>query len=224
MEDGVTGGSSKAVRIVLADDHLLVRAGIRSVMQSLPNVEIVAEATNGVEVLDLVGKHRPDVVMMDISMPGLSGLDATARLKGSDRNLHVLILSVHATEEYVIQALRSGADGYLLKDADATELDTAIGAVLQGGTYLSPSISKHVTDYVQRVGGEAQVIESLTDRQRETLELIAGGFSTREIAAELGISPKTVETHKARLMERLGIYDISSLTRYAVRAGLVSLD
>jgi len=212
------------VRVMLADDHMLVRTGIRVVMQSIPGVEIVAETGDGCHVLALVEQHQPDVVMMDISMPTMSGLEATTQLKAKYPETHVLILSVYDTEEYVLQALRAGANGYLLKDADAPELQLALLSVLHDKTYISPSVSKHVTDYVHRVGSDADLLQSLTLRQRQILQMIAEGYTTREAAMKLAISPKTVETHKARLMERLDIYDVPGLTRYAIRCGLVTLN
>jgi DNA-binding NarL/FixJ family response regulator len=212
----------KPIRVLLADDHTLVRAGIRALLERLPDVEVVAEASNGRDALHLVKAHRPDVVMMDIAMPGLNGLEAAKRLVNEFPHISVLILSMHKSEEYVWQALRAGASGYLLKDADLTELALAIKAVASGETYLSPPISKHVIqDYVRRVGGEETLLERLTPRQREILQLIAEGATTKEIAQTLNISVKTVETHRAQLMERLNIHDVAGLVRYAMKIGLV---
>jgi DNA-binding NarL/FixJ family response regulator len=215
----------KPVRVLLADDHTLVRAGIRALLDKLPDVQVVAEATDGRDALNLLKTHQPHVVLMDIAMPGLSGLEATRRMVKEFPNINVLILSMHVSEEYVWQALKAGAAGYLLKGAEFAELALAIKAVARGETYLSPPISKQVIrDYVRRVGGEETLLERLTPRQREILQLIAEGETTKEIAKTLGISLKTVETHRAQLMERLGINDIAGLVRYAVKNGLVQTD
>lgn len=211
------------VRVLLADDHALVRAGIRALLEGLDGVGVVAEAGNGAEVLDLAREHRPDVVLLDISMPGMSGLDASAQLRRELPEVRVVMLSMHANEEYVLQALRAGAVGYLLKDSATAELEIALKAVMQGETYLSPPISRQVVDgYVQRVGAEQPGPDILTPRQRQVLQLIAEGRSTKEIAYHLDLSVKTVETHRAQLMERLQIRDIAGLVKYAIRSGLAS--
>ena len=211
------------VRVLLADDHALVRAGIRALLEDLEGVTVVAEAGNGSEVLELARKHRPDVVLLDISMPGLGGLEVSAQLGQELPEVRVVMLSMHATEEYVLQALRAGAAGYMLKDSATAELERALEAVMQGETYLSPPISKQVVEgYVQRVGAEQPAADNLTPRQRQVLQLIAGGQSTKEIAYRLELSVKTVETHRAQLMERLQIRDIAGLVKYAICNGLVS--
>jgi DNA-binding NarL/FixJ family response regulator len=212
----------KPIRILITDDHALVRAGIRALVQNAAGIEVVAEASDGREALILIRSHHPDVVTLDISMPGLNGLEAAARIARDFPDVRILIVSAHANEEYVCQALRSGASGYLLKDAGAAELDLAVKALAKGEMYLSPAISKHViSDYVRRVGGEKGPLEMLTPRQREILQLIAEGNTTKEIAKKLHISIKTVETHRMQLMDRLDIHDIAGLVRYAVRVGLV---
>jgi DNA-binding NarL/FixJ family response regulator len=212
----------KPIRVLLADDHTLVRAGIRALLDKLPDVQVVAEATDGRDALSLVKAHQPHLVLMDIAMPGLNGLEATRRMVKEFPNISVLILSMHVSEEYVWQALRAGAAGYLLKGAELAELALAIKAVARGETYLSPPISKQVIrDYVRRVGGEETLLERLTPRQREILQLIAEGATTKAIAETLHLSVKTVETHRAQLMERLGIHDVAGLVRYAVKIGLV---
>jgi DNA-binding NarL/FixJ family response regulator len=215
----------KSIRILLADDHTLVRAGIRSLVQALPGIQVVAEAGDGREALSLVETHQPDVALLDIAMPGLNGLEVAAQVADNFPFVRVIILSMHATEEYVLRALRAGASGYLLKDADTSELELAIKAVTRGETYLSPAVSKHVTEYVRRVGEETHsTLERLTPRQREVLQLVAEGYTTQEIARMLNLSVKTVETHRTQLMERLDIHDIAGLVRYAVREGLVILE
>lgn len=214
-----------SIRVLLADDHALVRAGFRALLQSLPDMEVVAEAGDGREALRLIDLHRPDVVLMDIGMPGLNGLEAAARLAEESPQIRVIVLSMHATEEYVLRALRAGAVGYLLKDAGTAELELAVRAVVRGETYLSPAVSKHViAEYIQRVSGEPDPLEQLTPRHREILQLIAEGQTTRGIAQTLGLSVKTVETYRSQLMERLDIHDIAGLVRYAIRVGLISPD
>jgi DNA-binding NarL/FixJ family response regulator len=212
----------QAIRIMLAEDHTLVRAGIRSLLQNLPGLEVVGEARDGREALQLVATAKPDVVLMDITMPGLNGLEAAARILADSPNVRVIMLSVHTTEEYVLQALRAGARGYVLKDATPAELALAIQAVVRGETYLSPAVSKHVVDYALRVGSGTTSLERLTPRQREVLQLIAEGRTTQEMAQILSISVKTVETHRSELMERLDIHDVAGLVRFAIRMGLVS--
>ncbi|HTF14444.1 MAG TPA: response regulator transcription factor [Burkholderiales bacterium] len=212
-----------SVRVLLADDHALVRAGIRALLEGLEGVTVVAEAGNGSEVLELARKHLPDVVLLDISMPGLSGLEASAQLKQELPEVRVVMLSMHANEEYVLQSLRAGAAGYMLKDSATAELELALQAVMRGESYFSPPISKQMVEgYVQRVGAEQPAADNLTPRQRQVLQLIAGGHSTKEIAYHLELSVKTVETHRAQLMDRLQIRDIAGLVKYAIRNGLVS--
>ena len=214
-----------AMRVVLADDHTLFRAGMCALLDKLPDVQVVAEARDGREAVHMVETHHPDLVLMDIAMPGLNGLEATRRLVKAFPAIRVLILSMHKSEEYVWQALRAGAAGYLLKDADLAELALAITAVTRGETYLSPPISKHlIREYVQRVGGEDTTLERLTPRQREILQLIAEGQTTKAIAQRLGLGVKTVETHRTQMMKRLGIHDIAGLVRYAIRMGMVLPD
>jgi DNA-binding NarL/FixJ family response regulator len=213
----------KPIRVVLADDHTLVRAGFRALLQNLAGIQVVAEADNGRDALRLVQTHQPDVVLMDIAMPELNGLEAAARLAEELPQVRVIILSMHANEEYVWQALHAGAAGYLLKDSGPAELEIAVRAVARGETYLSPPVSKQVvSDYVRRVAGEPGTLARLTPRQREILQLIAEGHTTKEIARMLNVSVKTVETHRAQLMERLDIHEIAGLVRYAIRMGLVN--
>jgi DNA-binding NarL/FixJ family response regulator len=212
-------------RVLLADDHALVRAGIRSLLEKMPGVEVVAEASTGREALEMVKAKLPSLVLMDIAMAELGGLEALPRITKDFPDVKVVILSAHANEEYVIRALRSGAAGYMLKDAATAELELAIRSVTEDKTYLSPSISRTVIDsYLERVGGRLSPLEQLTPRQREILRSIAEGRNTKEIASDLDISVKTVESHRLQLMERLNIHDIPGLVRYAIRNGLVSLE
>lgn len=215
----------KLVRVILADDHNLVRSGIKMLVESLPGVAVVAEASDGYETLALVETHRPDVVLLDIGMPRLNGLETAARIAKDYPDVRILMLSVHTTEEYVLRALRVGATGYLLKDADQSELELAFKAVTSGETYLSPGVSRHVIDqYLQSVSGITRPLDDLSPRQRQILQLIAEGHTTREIAQMLDLSVKTVDSHRTAMMDRLDLHDIASLVRFAVRMGLVTPD
>lgn len=214
-----------SIRVVLADDHTLFRAGIRSLLQELGGVEVVGEASDGPAALQLIAEERPDIALLDIGMAGLNGLEVAARLAATAVPVRSIILSMHASEEYVLQALRAGAVGYILKDADIVELRLALKAAMRGEIYLSPAVSRQVVaGYVQRTDSGDDLLARLSERQRETLRLVAEGCSTQEIAARMQISAKTVEKHRAQLMERLGIYDIAGLVRFAIRARLVSSD
>jgi DNA-binding NarL/FixJ family response regulator len=216
---------TKLIRVLLADNHTLVRAGLRALLQNIEGIQVVAEAGDGREALHLIAVHQPDLVLMDIAMPEMNGLEATAHVVKEFPQVRVIILSMHANEEYVLQALRTGAMGYVLKDAGIGELELALRAIASGETYLSPAVSKHVVaDYVRRVGGESSSLEQLTARQREILQLIAEGRTTKEIAQLLYLSVKTVETHRMQLMKRLDIHDVAGLVRYAIRMGLVIPD
>jgi DNA-binding NarL/FixJ family response regulator len=210
-------------RILLADDHALVRQGFRSLLAAIADFEVVGEAANGREALRLIRALAPDVVLMDIAMPELNGLDATARSLHEQPSPRVIIVSMHSTESYVLEALRAGAVGYILKDADAGELERAIRCVARGERYLSPSVSHHLIERVVSAEKAAER-EPLTPRQREVLQLIAEGRSTREMAEALHLSVKTVETHRSQLMQRLQVFDVAGLTRYAIRIGLVDAE
>jgi DNA-binding NarL/FixJ family response regulator len=214
-----------SIRIILVDDHKLFRAGIHALLQTAIDVEIVAEASDGREALGLIEAHRPDIVLMDIMMPGLNGLDATARVTRTCPTTRVIMLSMSADEDSVLKTLRAGAVGYLVKTADPAELELALHAVVRGEMFLSSAISQHVVSAcLGRLDREQSSLERLTPRQREVLQSIAEGYTTKEIAKELGISGKTVETYRGELMNTLDIHDIASLTRYAIRTGLVTAD
>jgi DNA-binding NarL/FixJ family response regulator len=215
----------EAVRIVLVDDHKLVRAGIRALLQQVAGFEVVGEADDGREAVEVVERLRPDVVLMDISMKGLNGIDATAQLRRRNNEAKVIMLSMHAAEEQVARSLHAGANGYVVKDGAIEELESAIDAVLRGETYVSPVLSRNVVDRLMRTaGGAPSPLSLLTPRQKEILQLIAEGRSTKEIAHLLSLSIKTVETHRAQLMQRVGIRDVPGLVRYALRAGLIQPD
>jgi DNA-binding NarL/FixJ family response regulator len=212
------------IRILIADDHALLRAGVRSLLQAIPDFEVVGEASDGREALHLVETLRPHVLLMDISMPNMNGLMAAQKISVEFPDVHIIILSMHTNDEFVGQAIQNGVAGYLLKNAEAAELEFAVKAVAGGETYLTPSVSKRMMgEYVDLLNGKpAAKGNLLTPRQTEILQLIAEGRSTKEIAGDLQISVKTVETHRAQLMDRLDIHDIPGLVRYAMRTGLVS--
>jgi len=212
-----------SIRTILADDHTLTRAGLRLLLEQIDYVEVLGEASNGREVVALAKKYSPRLVLMDISMPELNGIEATSRIAKEVPSARVIILSAHSDEEHVLGALRAGAAGYLLKSAATQELQAAVQAVAKGSTYLSPEISSLV---IARSTGKAAsrtgALDHLTGRQREILQLIAEGKSTKEMAFLLNVSVKTVESHRSQLMERLDIHDIAGLVRYALKVGLIS--
>ena len=214
---------NKPVRVILADDHTLVRAGIRALLEKLPGVEVMGEAGDGREVLNLVKLHRPDLVLMDISMPGLNGLEAAARMAKEFPEVRVIILSMHNNEEYYWRALKAGAAGYLLKKAATVELETALQRVAHGEIYLSREISARLIKKLPAHGiaNRKSPFEQLTGRQREILQLIAEGQNTKEIGQILKVSPKTVEYHRLKLMDCLNVHDIPGLVRFALRVGLL---
>ncbi len=209
----------KILRVLLADDHTLVRAGIRALLERLAEVEVVGEASTGEDAVERARETAPDVVLMDIAMAGKSGLEAAQEILALGRETKVVILSMFASEAYVLQALRAGASGYLLKDAATSELALALEAVRQGGVFLSPTVSRLLSDGSRNHEGAAG---PLTPRQREVLRLLAEGKNVKEAAFLLNISVKTVETHRAQIMDRLGIHDMPGLVRYALRNGLIA--
>jgi DNA-binding NarL/FixJ family response regulator len=217
--------AQRTIRVLLVEDHTLVRAGIRELLRNLDGIEVVAEASNGREALELIEKHMPNVVLMDIAMRGMNGLEVAERVIKQYPRVHVVVLSQYTDEEYVRQSLHIGANGYIPKDAATSELEIAIRAAAQGETYLNPSISKHlIENYLRSPETVTGPLKQLTPRQREVLQLIAEGNTMNRIAKVLNISVKTVETHRAQLMERLDIHDVAGLVRYAVRIGLVTSD
>lgn len=214
-------------RIVLADDHTLVRTGMRLLLESIPDVTVVGEAADGLEALQLIQRHRPDCVLMDLAMPGLSGVEAVRRSTAQFPSIPILVISMHANEAYVHRALVAGARGNLLKGADKEELELAVRTVCNGVTYLTPAISKTLVTALMKKSETSEPIsplEVLTLRQREVLRLVAEGNSTKQIAGQLGLSAKTVEAHRSAIMERLGIRDLAGLVRLAIRTGLVAQD
>jgi DNA-binding NarL/FixJ family response regulator len=217
-------GTLDPIRVLIVDEHILVRAGIRSLLKKLPEVEIIAEARDGLEALSLVDEYEPHVVMMELAMPNINGLEVTERLAISHPNVKVIILSTYSDEENVGQALRAGASGYLLKSRSMEGLEVAVRSVARGATYLSPQVSRPIIAECLHGTGSPRSGGRLSTRQRQVLESIAGGETTKQIALNLNISVKTVETHRARLMESLDIYDVAGLVRYAIRTGLANID
>jgi DNA-binding NarL/FixJ family response regulator len=214
-------------RIVLAEDHTLVRKGMRLLLETIPGLSVVGEAADGLEALRLIEQHLPDCVLMDLAMPGLSGIEAVRLSKAKFPNIPILVVSMHADEAYVHQALAAGAAGYLLKGSNKEELEIAVRAVCSGETYLTPAISKTLVTALSRksqTSSTSSPLDLLTLRQREVLRLVAEGNSTKQVAARLGLSVKTVEAHRGAIMERLGIRDLAGLVRFAIRAGLVAGD
>jgi DNA-binding NarL/FixJ family response regulator len=210
------------MRVLLADDHPLFRSGVRSYVEQLAGYTVVGEAGDGEEALRLCRELDPEVVLLDLGLPGMTGLEVAARLREEGSRVRVLIVSAHTDDQYVQQCLRLGVAGYMAKDSTATELEAALRAIERGALFLSPTVSQHVVrDYLKRTepGGT-----ELTPRQREVVRLIAQGCNTKAIAHQLGLSARTVDTHRAQIMERLGVDSVAGLTRYALRAGLITDD
>jgi DNA-binding NarL/FixJ family response regulator len=219
------GDQRAQIRVLLADDHTLFRAGLRALLQEVPGIKIVAEAADGREALRLIAAEHPDVVVMDMMMPNLNGLDAAARIARAFPSTRVVILAMRPDEDSVLRTLRAGAVGYVVKTDSPAELELAIRAAARGERFLSSAVAGYIgADCLKRVDRERTSLERLTPRQREILQLVAEGHTTREIAKQLGITAKTTEAYRGELMSALDIHDIASLTRYAVREGLVSLD
>ena len=218
--------NNKHIKVVLADDHTLVRAGVRALLEKMPHVKVVGESGDGREAWQLIKHVRPDVVLMDITMPSLNGLEVAARIAKDFHEIRVIILSMHDNEEYYWRALKAGAAGYLLKKAATTELEEALRRVVHGEIYLSQEISSRLLKKFPGHGAahRKSPFEQLTERQREILQLIAEGQNTKAIGEILKVSPKTVEYHRMRLMNRLHLHDIPSLVRFALRVGLIPDD
>ena len=211
------------LRVLLADDHELVRSGLRALLELLEGVEVIGEAGDGTEALRLIEKLRPNIVLMDISMPGLSGLDVTGLVAKRFADVRIIVVSIHAQKEYVMQAMRAGAAGYLLKASRSAELELALHAVARGEIYLSPAASKHVVSgYLAQSDPEPAPLGRLTQRQREVLTLMASGNSRKQIARQLDLSVKTIDTYRTQIKQQLSIDDNAGLVRFAVSAGLVT--
>jgi DNA-binding NarL/FixJ family response regulator len=214
--------SEPPIRVLVADDHAIVRTGIRHVLEGEPGFEVVAEASTGTEAVALALALRPDVAVLDISMPGLTGIQAAAELRRASPETRVLILSMHDNTEYVLESLRAGVHGYLLKDGAAAELGDAIRAVCRGESFFSPPVAYRLGAVVRgEVGGAAEVLAQLTARERQVLVGVARGQTNKQMAQELGISHRTVESHRESLMRKLGVYTVAGLTRIALEQGLL---
>jgi len=214
---------AERMKILLVDDHEMFRAGLRELINREQDMEVIAEATDGRTALHLVGKTRPDVVIMDIMMPGLNGIDATAQIRRQCPQTQVVALSAHGDRRFVIGVVQAGASGYVLKESAFEELAFALRTVAQGKTYLSPSVATIVVEDLRNLARQVQYspLAALTGKEREVLQLIAEGKSTKEIASILCLSPKTVETHRQHLMDKLNLHSIAELTRFAIREGLI---
>ena len=214
------------VRVLIADDHKIVREGLRALIEKHEKMEVVAEAETGLEAVRLTGKLQPDVVIMDLGMPQMNGIEATREITAGNQRIKVIALSMHSDKRFVLQMLKAGASGYLLKDSAFEELITAIKTVTSNQSYLSPKITDVVLkEYLQTVSrGDASAFSVLTHREREVLQMLAEGKSTKEIAASLNVSVKTVETHRQQIMDKLKIRSVAELTKYAIREGLTSLE
>jgi two-component system, NarL family, response regulator NreC len=212
------------ITVLLADDHTMVRKGLRTLLDAEVDIQVIGEAEDGREAVDKANELRPDVVVMDITMPGLNGLEATRQIRRQLPQIQVVMLTMHTSEEYVLQVLRAGATGYVVKRAAPSELISAVRAAHQGESFLSPSVSRMVVEkYLRKVDAPAQEnrYEELTPREREVLQLIAEGHSGRQIAELLCLSVKTVQTHRANLMHKLDIHTTAGLTQYAIRKGVI---
>jgi DNA-binding NarL/FixJ family response regulator len=214
-----------SVRIILAEDHRITREGLVNLLQERPDMQVVGEAENGREAVRLAEELSPDLVIMDVTMPDLNGIDATRIITTGSNHIKVIALSMYSDKQFVQGMIQAGASGYLLKDCAFEELVSAIQAVIHGDTYLSPGIAGIVVqDYLNKLTTDrSSAATVLTNREREVLQLIAEGNTTKEIAARLNVSVKTVETHRRQIMEKLGIFSIAELTKYAIREGLTSL-
>jgi DNA-binding NarL/FixJ family response regulator len=219
------------IRLILVEDYSIIRAGLHMLINKYDDITIVAEASDGEHAVSLTMEHQPDIVLMDIGLPKINGLEASSRITSQCAEVNVLLLSNHANEEYVLQAIKSGAKGYIKKDSHVSEVRRAIDTVLNGQFYLAPNVSSHIVNYLTQakntepVSGQTQNREpdkaALTSRQTEILLCIAEGLSTKEIAEKMVISVKTVEAHRTNIMNRLGIYHVAGLTRYAIEQGLI---
>lgn len=215
------------IRVLVADDHAIVRAGVRLLLESEADMEVVGEAVDGQEALEKAQRLQPDVVLMDIAMPGTSGLEATRRIKEHNPRIQVLALTMHEDERYFFQIIQAGAAGYVVKGASPADLLAAVRAVSQGQAYLYPSVARRLLDdYLRRVeaGEETGGIENLSAREKEVLKLIAEGLTSREIAQRLYLSANTVERHRANIMGKLNLHSRTELIKYALRKGLIQME
>lgn len=217
---------NKQVNIVLADDHKLFRDGLKTILEKDSTMSIVGEANDGLETISIANQLKPDIVIMDISMPKLNGVEATRRIISENPQIKILVLSMHSDQRFVLETLKAGASGYLLKDSSSLELNGAIKSVMNDKIYLSSQISKNVIEDYVRIARqkESSVYSLLSAREREVLQQLAEGKNNREVAEQLNISVKTVESHRKNIMEKLNLFSIAELTKYAIREGITPLD
>ncbi len=216
--------TTQKIRVLLADDHAIVRQGVKMILMAEPDIEVVGEAEDGTQAVEMAKRLKPDVAVLDISMPKINGIEATRQIRAALPNTHTLTLTMHSDDTYVFQLLKAGASGYVLKNAAATDLVQAIRAVRRGEAFLYPSVAKAVVaDYLKRleVGEGREMYDGLTEREKEILTFVAEGATNQEIAQKLYISVKTVQTHRAHIMEKLNLHDRTMLVRYAIRKGLI---
>jgi two-component system response regulator NreC len=212
------------IRVLLADDHAIVRQGVKMILSNEPDIEVVGEADDGLQAVEMAKRLKPDVAVLDISMPGINGIEATRQIRAALPNVHVLALTMHADDTYVFQLLKAGGSGYVLKRAAATDLVQAVHAARRGEAFLYPAVAKAVVaDYLKRLesGEGRESYDGLTEREREILTLVAEGATNQEISQKLYISVKTVQTHRTHIMEKLNLHDRTMLVRYAIRKGLI---
>ncbi len=215
------------MRILIADDHVIVREGLRTLLEAQPDIQIVEEATDGEEAVNKTKEVQPDIVLMDITMPGMSGIEATCQIKQQNPDVRILALTMHESDEYFFKMLEAGASGYFVKGGSSSELVSALRAVWKGDVFIYPTMAKKLlNDYLNRVGAgqDKKYYDGLTDREREILKLIAEGHTNQEIAELLVLSTATVQTHRANIMAKLGLHSRTELIKYAIRRGFITLD
>jgi len=215
------------MRVLIVDDHIIVREGLRALLEAQPDIEVVGEATNGEEAVARTSELNPDIVLMDITMPGMNGLEATRRIKQAKPEVKVLALTMHEGDEYFFKILEAGASGYFVKGGSSSELISALQAVWRGDVFLYPTMAKKLLgDYLQRVksGQDSETYDGLTNREREILKLVAEGVNNQGIASQLFLSPATVQTHRANIMAKLKLHSRTDLAKYAIKHGLITLD
>jgi two-component system response regulator NreC len=215
------------IRVLVTEDHVIVREGLRAILDSQPDIQVAGEATNGLEAIKQNEELKPDIILMDISMPEMNGLDATRRIKQAHPEVKILALTMHEGDEYFFEALQAGASGYFVKGGSSAELIGALRALAQGDVYISPTMTKKLlSDYLRRAktGQDKEVYTGLTGREKEILKLVAEGRNNQDIAEKLFLSPSTVQTHRANIMAKLGLHSRTELVKYALRHGLIVLD
>lgn len=218
---------SEKIRVLIADDHAIIRDGLKAILDAQPDIEVVAEATEGQQAAQQTSQMRPDIVIMDVTMPGTNGLEATRLIKSANPDVRVLVLTMHDNDQYFFQTLQAGASGYFVKGGSSNELVGAIRTVYQGEVFLYPSMAKRLlNDYVKKLrsGPDRDGVDNLTDREREVLKLVAEGYTNQEIAESLVVSTNTVQTHRGRIMSKLGLHSRTELVRFAIKQGIVALD